>query len=306
MPCRARSQEPPPVIAVPLIAAGPDDPVLTELREGLAEYGYIDGKNIQILYRSSGGTVERLPSLLRELVRLKVDVIAAGAAPIVAAAREATSTIPIIMVGYDYDPVAAGFVDSLSHPGGNVTGVYLGTEETTGKRLELITELLPGASNVAVLYDDFGKRQYQHIEPAARAAKLRVHPIEVNGVADFELALKRAKAKKASASLVLFSPFFYVNRKAIADAALAQRLATIFEISSMVQAGGLISYGPDLSYGWRRAGYFVSRILAGARPRDLPVERPREHRLVVNARTAKALGLTVPQPILLRADQVIR
>jgi putative ABC transport system substrate-binding protein len=305
-PRRAWSQKPPPVVAVPLIAAGPDDPIIIELRKGLVAYGYIDGKNIQILYRSSGGTVERLPTLLRELVRLKVDIIVAGAAPIVVAARDATSTIPIIMVGWDYDPVAAGFVDSLSHPGGNVTGVYLSTEETTGKRLGLITELLPGVSHVAVLYDDFGKRQYQYIEPAARAAKVQVHPIEVAGLHDFGPALKRAKAQKASAALVPFSPLFYVNRTAIADAALAQRLPTIFEISFMVQAGGLISYGPELSYGWRRAGYFVSRILAGVQPSDLPVERPREYRLVVNVRTAKALGITVPEPILLRADEIIR
>jgi putative ABC transport system substrate-binding protein len=293
-------------VAVPLIAAGPDDPLIVELRKGLAEHGYVDGKNVQILYRSTGGRVEGLPSLLRELVQLKVDVITAGAAPIVAAAKEATKTIPIIMVGWDYDPVAAGFVESLNRPGGNVTGVYLSTTETAGKRLELTTELFPGVSTIAVLYDDFGKQQYRHAQSAAKAAKLQVQPIEVAGLPDFEAALKRAKARKAAAALVLFSPHFYVHRKAFADAALAQRLPTIFEISSMVHAGGLISYGPEPSYGWRRAGYFISRILAGVRPSDLPVEQPREYRLVVNVKTAKALGITVPERILSLADEVIR
>jgi putative ABC transport system substrate-binding protein len=293
-------------VAVPLIAAGPDDPLIVELRRGLAEHGYVDGKNIQILHRSTGGKVEGLPSLLRELVQLKVDIIIAGAAPIVAAAKEATKTIPIIMVGWDYDPVGAGFVESLSRPGGNISGVYLSTEETIGKRLELTTELLPGVSNVAVLYDDFGKRQYRHIESAAKAAKLQVQPIEVAGLPDFEPAVRRAKGKKAAAALVAFSPYFYVNRKAFADAALAHRLPTIFEISAMVQAGGLMSYGPETSHGWRRAGYFVSRILAGVRPSDLPVEQPREYRLVVNVKTAKAIGITVPERILSLADEVIR
>jgi putative ABC transport system substrate-binding protein len=293
-------------VAVPLTAAGPDDPLIAELRKGLAEYGYIDGKNIQILYRSSKGKVERLPSLLGEMTQLKVDIIVAGAGPIVAAAKNATSTIPIIMVRWAYDPVAAGCVKSLSRPGGNLTGVYLSTVETNGKRLELFTELLPRGSSVAVVYDAIGKPQYQNIEAAAKAAKLRVQPIEIAGPSEFLSAIKSAKAKRTGAALVLFSPHFYIHRKAIAEAALAQRFPTIFEISSMVEAGGLISYGPDPSYGWRRAGYFVSRILAGMRPSDLPVEQPREYRLVVNARTAKAIGITVPEAILLRADEIIR
>jgi putative ABC transport system substrate-binding protein len=280
--------------------------VLIDLRNGLAEYGYTDGKNIQLLYRSSKGKVERLPSLLRELAQLKVDIIVAGASPIVAAAKDATSTIPIIMVGWGYDPVAAGFVNSLSRPGGNLTGVYLSAEETLGKRLELLAELLPGVTNVAILYDTISDRQYQNIAAAATATKLRIQPIEVAGSSDFLPAIKRSKAKRASAGLVLFSPHFYVNRKAFAEAALAQRFPTIFDHSFLVQAGGLISYGPDPSYGWRRAGYFVSRILAGVRPSDLPVEQPREYRLVVNARTAKAVGVTVPESILLRADEIIR
>jgi putative ABC transport system substrate-binding protein len=306
VPFRTRSQEKLPVVAVPLIAAGPEDRVLIDLRNGLADYGYVDGKNIQVLYRSSEGKVERLPSILRDLAQLKVDIVVAGASPIVAAAKDATSTIPIIMVGWGYDPVAAGFVSSLNRPGGNLTGVYLSAEETLGKRLELLTELLPGASNVAVLYDTISDRQYQNIEAAATLTKVRIQPIEVAGTSDFLPAIKRSKAKRASAGLVLFSPHFYVHRKALAEAALAQRFPTIFDHSFLVDAGGLISYGPDPSYGWRRAGYFVSRILAGVRPSDLPVEQPREYRLVVNARTAKAIGVTVPESILLRADEIVR
>lgn len=306
VPHRAHSLDQVPVVAVPLIAAGPDDPIVVELRQGLAEHGYIDGKNVHVLYRSSDSKVERLPALLRELVQLKVDIIVTGAGPITAAAKGATRTIPIVMVGWNDDPVAAGFVDSVSHPGGNVTGVYLSTKETIGKRVELFTELLPGRSRIAVLYDRIGKRWYRDVEAVAKAAGLRVEPIEVNTPSEFGQAIKRARAKRASAALVLFSPHFYVDRKAIAEAALAQRFPTIFENSSIVEAGGLISYGPDPSYGWRRAGYFVSRILAGARPGDLPVEEPTKYLLVVNATTAKAIGVTLPEAILLRADRIIR
>jgi putative ABC transport system substrate-binding protein len=306
IPSRAQAPARIPIVAVPLIAAGPDDPLLTELRRGLSEQGYVDGKNIRIEYRSSEGTIERLPAVLRELIEMKVDVIVAGAAPIVAAAKEATRTIPIVMVGWEYDPVAAGFVASLSRPGGNVTGVYLSSEETVGKRLELIKELLPNATSVSVLYDSFGAPQFSQLERAAKVANLRLRPVEAHAPYDFAAAFKRLKKTDAPAAIVLFSPHFYVNRKALAEAALAQRLPTIFEIEMMVQAGGMIAYGSEPAHGWRRAGYFISRLLTGARASELPVEQPNRYRLVANLRTARAVGITIPESIQLRADEVIQ
>lgn len=295
-----------PVVGVPLIAAGPNDNIMVTLRRGLRERGYVDGENIRIEHRFAEGKVERLPALVLELVQLKVDVIVAGAEPIVKAARQATSTIPIVMVGWDYDPVAAGLVQTLNNPGGNVTGVYLRVEETVGKRLELLKEFLPGLSRVGVLYDSFGKRQFAQIEPAAAALNLSVLPIEIREPYDFGAAFKQAKTNKAEAVSVLFSPHFYVNRQRVADAALAQRLPTMFQDYTNVRAGGLISYGPNLTDGWLRAAYFVDRILRGAQPSELPVEQPSVYRMVVNMKTAKILRISIPESILVRADEVIR
>lgn len=268
----------------------------------------MEGENIRIEYRFAEGKLERLPAMLQELVQLNVDVIVAGAEPIVRAAKQATSTIPIVMIGRDYDPVAAGFVESLSRPGGNVTGVHLRTEETAGKRLELLKELLPRLSRLAVLYDSSipsGKRHFEEMEAAARALGLAVEPIGLRVPYDYETAFKRVKLHKAVAIVVVFSPQFHVSRQRIADAALAQRLPTIFDEYSDVLAGGLISYGPNTN-GWQRASYFIDRILKGTRPSELPVETPNIYSLRINMKTAKALGISVPDSVLLRADEVIR
>jgi len=295
-----------PVVGVPLIAAGPNDSIMVELRRGLSERGYVDGENIRIEHRSAEGKVERLPALLGELLQLKVDVIVAGAQPIVKAARQATSTTPIVMVSWDYDPVAAGLVESLNKPGGNVTGVYTRVEETVGKRLELLKDLLPGVSRIAILYDSFGKHQFERIGPAAGVLRLQILPIEIHEPYDFNAAFKRAKIGKAGAVSVLFSPHFYVNRQRLADAALAQQLPTMFQEYASVRAGGLISYGPSPTDAWMRAGYFIDRILKGARPSELPIEQPNVYSMLVNMKTAKALGITIPESIRLRADEVLR
>lgn len=268
----------------------------------------MEGQSIRIEVRSAEGKVERLRALLHELVQLKVDVIVAGAEPIVKAARQATSTIPIVMVGRDYDPIAAGFIESLSRPGGNVTGVHLLTGETAGKRLELLKELLPRLSRVAVLYDSSipsGKRQLEETESAARALTLAVQPIALRAPYDYDTAFKQVKTHAVVALTVLFSPQFYVSRQRIADTALARQLPTMFDESSSVRAGGLISYGPSTN-GWQRASYFIDRILKGTRPSELPVETPNVYSLRINIKTAKALGISVPESILLRADEVFK
>jgi putative ABC transport system substrate-binding protein len=303
----AQESKPVPVVGVPLIAAGPNDEgTMMQLRLGLREHGYIDGENVRVEHRFGEGKVERVPELIRELLRLDVDVIVAGAEPIVKAARAATRTTPIVMIGWDYDPVAAALVESLNRPGGNVTGVYMRLEETTGKRLELLKELLPGLSRIALLYDSFGRREFAQVEPAARTLGLQVVPIDIGDPYDFDAAFKRARTRKVEALVALFSPHFYVNRQRLAEAALAQRVAVMSANYGYVRAGTLISYGPSPEDGWRRAGYFVARVLKGALPGELPVERPAVYRMVVNLRTAKTLGLGIPESMLLRADEIIR
>jgi putative ABC transport system substrate-binding protein len=306
LPTRAGQPTKIPIVGVPLIAAGPNDPIMVSLRRGLSERGYVDGQNIRVEHRFTEGRLEPLPGIVAELVEMKVDILVAGAEPIAKAAMEATRTIPIVVIGWDYDPVGSGLVRSLNKPGGNVTGVYLRVVETVGKRLELLREVLPGLSRVAVLYDSYGRRQLSNIEPAAAALGLRVFLIELREPYDFAAALKEAKAKKVGAVSVLFSPNFYVNRQRLTDAALAQRLPTMFQEYYSVRDGGMISYGPSPTDGWFRAAYFIDRILKGAQPAELPIERPDVYHLAVNMKTAKALGTTIPDSVLLRADEVVR
>ena len=306
-----------PAIGVLMLAAGPHDTVVEAFRRGLGELGYVEGRNIRIEHRSALGKVELLPQLAQELVRLPVDVIVVGAIAPMRAAREASSTIPIVMAFYDYDPVAAGLIGSFSRPGGNLTGVFGRQSELVGKRIELLRELLPRMSRVAVLWDgssgeasraEVSRMQREELEPAARSAGLNLQLIEVRAPYDFQAAFKAARTKKAGAVLVLFSPVFYSSpwRTRLAQAALAARLPTIFQDSDNVEAGGLISYGSDLADTWGRAAYFVDRVLKGAKLHDLPVEQVSKFKLVVNLKTAKALGLTIPESILLRADELIR
>ena len=210
------------------------------------------------------------------------------------------------MVAFDYDPVAAGLVDSLSRPGGNVTGVFPRTSDLVGKNLELLKELLPGLSHVAVLYDAFGIRQLEALKPAARALGVQLHLVEVLPPYDYNAAFKDLRKKKADALMALGSPHYYVAREQIAKLALQYKLPTMSQGDTLVRAGGLISYGPDQLATFGRTAYFVDRVLKGASPAGLPIEQPTQYFLVVNLKTAKALGITIPQSILLRADEVIR
>jgi len=304
-------------VGVLMLAAGPQDTVVEAFRGGLRELGYVEGRDIRIEPRSALGNIELLPQLTQELVRLRVDVIVVGAIAPARAAREASNTVPIVMAFYDYDPVAAGLIDSFSHPGGNLTGVFGRQSELVGKRIELLRELLPRLSRVAVLWDassgvesrhEVSRMQREELEPVARAAGVKLQLIEVRAPYDFQAAFKAAKAKKAEAVMVLFSPVCYSApwRARLAQAALAARMPTIFQDRDNVEAGGLISYGGDVANTWGRAAYFVDRVLKGAKPQDLPVEQVSKFKLAVNLKTAKALGLTIPESILLRADEVMR
>ena len=306
-----------PAVGVLMLAAGPHDTVVEAFRHGLRELGYVEGRNIRIEHRSALGNIDLLPQLAEELVGLRVDVIFVGAVAPARAAREASNTVPIVVAIHDYDPVAAGLIDSFSRPGGNLTGVFGRQSELAGKRIELLRELLPRVSRVAVLWDassgegspgEVSRMLHEELEPAARFAGFNLQLIEVRAPYDFQAAFKAAKTKKAGAVMVLFSPVFFSSpwRAQLAQAALAARLPTIFQDPDNVEAGGLISYGADVAGTWGRAAYFVDRVLKGAKPQDLPVEQVSKFKLVLNLKTAKALGLTIPESILLRADEVIR
>jgi putative ABC transport system substrate-binding protein len=306
-----------PSVGVLMLAAGPHDTVVEALRSGLRELGYVEGQNIKIEHRSALGNVGLLPRLAEELTRIPVDVLVVGAVAPARAAMQASNRVPIVMAFYDYDPVSAGLIESFSRPGHNLTGIFGRQSELAGKRVELLREILPKVSRVAVLWDassgadsrhEVSRIQHEELEPMARAAGLNLQLIEVCAPYDFQAAFKAARGKKAEAVMVLFSPVFYSApwRSRLATAALAVRLPTIFQDRDNVEAGGLISYGGDVANTWGRAAYFVDRILKGAKPQDLPVEQVAKFKLAVNLKTAKALGLTIPESILLRADEVVR
>ena len=278
------------------------------LEQGLRDMGLVDGRTIAIERRAAHGESARLSRMAEELVRLKVVLILAPDPPSVAAARAATKIIPIVM-RVSNDPVASGLVESLAHPGGNITGVYSLAQETAGKRLELLREAIPGLTRVAVLWDsEFERSKYwfRETQTAANALGLQLVSIEVRGVKpDFEGALRAAVAGKAHALITLRNPRIVAAGPTIAALATRHRLPAIFDEQAFVQAGGLMSYGADLPNLYRHLATYVDRILKGASPSDLPVEQPTKFELAVNLKTAKALGVRIPNSVLLRADRVI-
>ena len=282
------------------------------IRLALRERGYIEGQNIAIEYRFAEGKLNRLPELVAELVRLKVDVIVvAGGTPDIRAAKNATKTIPIVMTGPGGDPVEAGHVESLARPGGNVTGVTLLTRNLSGKRLELLKEAVPKLAHVAVLYDpavsSTGRLQVKDDLPvAARALRLTLQPWEVRVADDFERVFAALNKQRPDGIYVLGGPLLNANGKRIADLALKSRLPSMYNDRASVDAGGLIYYGADLADSYRRVAYFVDRILKGAKPADLPVEQPTKFQLVINLKTAKQIGLTIPPEVLARATKLIK
>ena len=295
-----------PVVGFLTVTAGPSDPVATSFREGLRQLGYIDGQNIKIEHRNADGRVDQLPRLAEELVRLPADVIAVGAEPALSIVTRATTTIPIIIVSVDNDPVATGLVKSLSHPGGNVTGIVAQQSELNVKRLELLKDTVPGLTRVAVFWDPINRTEVSDIEAAARSLGLVIRPVEVRAPYDFGSALRVAKKDKAGAVFVLFSPGFYIQRVRLAKGALDARIATMFSGEQFVEVGGLMSYSATVPDYWGRAAYFVDRVLKGAKPSELPIEQMYQFRLAINLKTAKALGITFPESILVRADGVVK
>ena len=277
-------------------------------RQGLRDLGYVEGKSIVIEYRWAEGKLDRLPGLAAELVRLNVDVIVAGGSTSTGAARKATSTIPIVMAQVN-DPIGSGFVASLARPGGNITGLSTLAPELSGKQLELLKEILPRVSRVAVFGTSTAPGNAQAlkgIESAAKVFGTDLQYYDVLSESDFESSFVAANKGGAGAALVLSSPVLNSRRKQIANIAIKYRLPAIYFNQEFVDDGGLIFYGADAVDLHRRAATYVDKILKGAKPADLPVEQPTKFELVINLKTAKQIGLTIPPNVLARADRVIK
>ncbi len=288
------------------------NPHLTEaFLQGLRDHGYVEDRNVVIEHRSAEGKLERLPALAAELVALKVDVIlAAGGTPTALATGQATGTIPIVFIGVS-DPVSGGLVTSLARPGGNVTGLSVQTPELVAKWLELLTQAVPGMSRVAVLWQPGAgvertqKDMLKAAGVAARALGVLLQVVEARGPADIDRAFSDMIRARAGALTVFATPMFSIERRRLAELAVKNRLPTMFSFRDYVDAGGLMAYGPSIADLFRRAATYVDKILKGAKPADLPVEQPTKFELIINLKTAKALGLAIPPSLLARADQVI-
>jgi putative ABC transport system substrate-binding protein len=287
---------------------GSSAPNVAQFRQGLRELGYAEGQNIVIEYRWAEGKPDRLPELAADLVRLKVDLIVAPGSTSAQPAHQATRTIPIVMISVG-DPIALGLVASLSRPGGNVTGNASYGPELVGKQLELLKEIVPNVKRVAVFWTPTNPahvRSLKDLEVPARLLAIQVVPLKIVTADDFEEAYRIAATERAVAAWFLGDPMFLLHRARLTTLALNARLPTMFFTREHVDAGGLVSYGPLFADLYRRAATYVDKILKGTKPADLPVEQPTKLELVINLKTAKALGLTIPQSLLLRADEVIQ
>jgi putative ABC transport system substrate-binding protein len=291
------------VLGAQSLGPGPDN----AFRDGLRQFGYVEGKNVAIEWRGMQAKPERLPELAADLVRLKVDVIVATNNPAVAAAQKATTTIPIVMV-LATDPVRLGFVTSLARPSGNITGLTIQTPEIAGKRLELLKEAVPNLKRLAVLWDptEAGRRELVNdTEVVAPRLGLQLQTLEVRNGREIDNAFTAMTRERVGAVLVYGSSMLAAHRATIAELAAKSRLPTMTVAREWMDAGFVMSYGTSLNDMYQRAPYFVDKILKGAKPADLPVEQPTKFELVINLKTAKALGLTIPPSVLGRADHVI-
>jgi putative ABC transport system substrate-binding protein len=296
-----------PRIGVLLTLYSPVEDAPQALREGLRALGYIDRQNIAIEWRSAEGKYDQLPALAAELVRLKVDVIVADVTRATQAAMHATKTIPIVVM-VAADPVGNGLVQSLARPGGNVTGLSILLPDISAKRLQLLTEAVPTVSHVAVLWNPgspYHKTLLKEVDAAAPSLRLHLLPIAVQGPGEFDGAFSAMAKAQVNALFVADDPMFLTSRTRLLELAAKSRLPTIFAHSGFATSGGFMSYGPNLSERFRLAATYVNKILKGAKPADLPVDQATKLEFVINLKTAKALGLTVPPSLLLRADQVI-
>jgi putative ABC transport system substrate-binding protein len=306
----AHAQQPTKVPRIGYLVASNPSPASARIeafRQGLRDLGYIEGQNLIIEYRYAEGKLDRLPELAAELVRLKVDAIFVTSTSAVQAAKKATTTVPIVSVSGD--PVGLGLVASLARPGGNVTGLANLTSELAGKRLELLKEVVPSVSRVAVLWNPVASSsalRMRETEAAAPSLGIKLQPVEVREANDFERAFSALKRERADALFPLRSPFISNHVKRIVELAAKNRVPGMYDASEFPEAGGLMSYGtmlPDLD---RRAAVYVDKILKGAKPVDLPVEQPTKFELIINLKTAKQIGLTIPPNVLVRADKVIK
>jgi len=301
-----------PVGKVPRIGVigelSPADPFLAAFRQGLRELGYVEGKNIVVEYRYAHGMVDRIPEIVTELIRLKVDLLMVGGAAAARAAKAQTTTMPIVFA-LPGDPVGSGLVASLGHPGGNATGTSTLLPELSRKQLELLKAAVPRVSRVAVLYNSAGRPGGLALEAtreAARALTLDLQIIEIQRPNELESAFAAASAQRADAVLVLSAPIFGNELARLVELTAKHRLPAIYGRREFAEAGGLLAYGPSFPDNFRRAATYVDKILKGARPADLPVEQPTKVELVINLKAAKALGLTIPPSLVLRADDVIQ
>ena len=283
----------------------PKDPSIPPARKALQELGYEEGHNIRLDIRYADGDREQIRQIAEKFVEEQVDVIVAPSEPALRAAKQATSSIPIVFMAWEYDPVAARVIDSLSRPGANVTGVSSVQGPLLGKRLELLKEALPATRRVAVFWDAYSRGQLVELQRPARALGIQIRALEVKSGADLSLMLRRAK-KEADAGFFLFSPTFFSLREQIAAETRQVKLATAFQESWFAAAGGFLSYGPDINEATRRVVYLIDRLLKGSKVSDLPVEQVVKFHLVINLKTAEELGVAVPESVRLRADEVLR
>ena len=306
-PLATRAQQPPmPVIgALNSTAAWPPH-LLAAFRRGLAEEGYVEGRNLAIEYRNTNFRPELLREAARDLVQLNVNVIFAGNPEALAAARNATTSIPVVGIDLESDPVAKGYVKSFARPGGNITGMFLDIPELSGKQLGLLREVVPRLSRIAILgVYDLNALQFAATETAARALSVEAEIIQVQSSDDFEGAFETATTKHVQAGILLSSPLVFTSSKQIAELAIAKRLPLISLFNEFPKTGGLLAYGPNLGEMFRRLGVYVGKILHGAKPGDLPIQRPERFDLMINLKTAESLGISVPPVLLATADEVI-
>ena len=290
-----------------LFIGGRDQPHLEAFKQGLRERGYVEGKNIALEYRYAEGREDRLPELAAELVQVKVDVIVVTADISAQAAQRATKTLPIVVT--TGDPVTWGLADSLAKPGGNVTGLSVLLADLSGKRVEILKETFPKLSRVAALWNPTGRVAspvFKETSAAAQALSLQLHSFEVQTLQDIEKALVEIPKLRSSALLVLLTPLVTLHSKRIVELALKQHLPGMYPTRQFAEEGGLMAYGPLIGDLYRRAATYVDKILKGAKPADLPVEQPMRFEFIINLKTAKQIGLTIPPNVLARADKVIR
>jgi putative tryptophan/tyrosine transport system substrate-binding protein len=309
LPSVSAAQQPKKIPRIGFLSPTSDDSRVEAFRQGLRELGYQEGQNIIIEYRWAEGRFEQLPELAVELVRLKVDMVVAVVTQASLAAKKATRTIPIVMIGVA-DPVSSDLVASLARPGANITGTSSMTAEIVGKQLELLKETLPKISRVAVLWNPanpiFQAIQLKETEDAGRALGVRLQLVEARGADEIDRAFETVARERTRAVLILNDPVFTAHRKRTADLSAKHRLPAVSGTLEYTEAGGLMAYGPSFPDMYRRAATYVDKVLKGAKPADLPIERPTKFELVINLKTARQIGLTIPPNVLVRADKLIR